>query len=47
VYNVVHNGTVYVLDADARWTAIFGGSAHRSQDIVSDYRALREHVAGG
>ena len=47
VYNVVHNGTVYVLDADARWVAIFGGSAHRAADIVGDYRALRARLAGG
>jgi protein SCO1/2 len=45
-YNVVHNGTVYVLDAAGRWTAIFGGSAHRAEDIVGDYRALRERLAG-
>jgi len=47
VYNVVHNGTVYLLDADGRWTAIFGGSAHRAEDIVHDYRALRGRLAGG
>jgi protein SCO1/2 len=47
VYNVVHNGTVYVLDADARWAALFGGSAHRTEDIVRDYRALRRRLAGG
>jgi len=47
VYNVVHNGTVYVLDADARWAAIFGGSEHRAADIVTDYRALRARLAGG
>lgn len=45
-YNVVHNGTVYVLDADARWTAIFGGSTHRAEDIVADYRILRGQLAG-
>lgn len=47
VYNVVHNGTVYVLDADGRWAAIFGGSTHRAEDIVRDYRALRRRLAGG
>jgi protein SCO1/2 len=46
VYNVVHNGTVYVLDADARWAAIFGGSEHRADDIVRDFRALRGRLAG-
>jgi protein SCO1/2 len=40
-YNVVHNGTVYVLDADVRWTALFGGSSHRTADIVNDYLALQ------
>lgn len=39
-YNVVHNGTVYVLDSDARWAAIFGGSEHSIDTIVGDYRAL-------
>ncbi len=47
IYNVVHNGTVYVLDADGRWAAIFGGSEHRAEDIVRDYRALRGRLAGG
>jgi protein SCO1/2 len=40
-YNVVHNGTVYVLDADVRWTALFGGSSHLPADIVNDYLALQ------
>ena len=47
VYNVVHNGTVYVLDAEGRWAALFGGSEHRAEDIVRDYRALRGRLAGG
>lgn len=47
VYNVVHNGTVYVLDAGGRWAALFGGSAHRADDIVRDYRTLRRRLAGG
>jgi protein SCO1/2 len=46
VYNVVHNGTVYVLDAAGRWIAIFGGSSHRAEDIVGDYRALRTRLTG-
>jgi protein SCO1/2 len=46
VYNVVHNGTVYLLDASGRWIAIFGGSSHRAEDIVSDYRALRTRLTG-
>jgi protein SCO1/2 len=40
-YNVVHNGTIYVLDDQGRWVAIFGGSEHRADTIVNDYLALR------
>jgi protein SCO1/2 len=40
-YNVVHNGTIYVLDDNSRWTAIFGGSQHNADTVVSDYRAIR------
>jgi protein SCO1/2 len=47
VVNVVHNGTVYLLDSASRWTAIFGGSAHRAEDIVTDYRALRTELTRG
>lgn len=39
-YNVVHNGTIYVLDASARWLALFGGSTHNISDIVDDYSPL-------
>jgi protein SCO1/2 len=39
-YNVVHNGTIYVLDSEVRWAAIFGGSEHRAATLVSDYLAL-------
>jgi protein SCO1/2 len=46
VYNVVHNGTVYVLDASGHWAAIFGGSSHRAEAIVADYRILRGQLAG-
>jgi protein SCO1/2 len=40
VYNVVHNGTIFVLDDAGRWIALFGGSSHRADDIVGDYLAL-------
>lgn len=40
-YNVVHNGTVYVLDDQARWIALFGGSEHTPESIASDYLVLR------
>jgi protein SCO1/2 len=44
-YNVVHNGTIYVLDDAGRWIAIFGGSTHRAIDIVNDYLSLRAEAA--
>ena len=44
-YNVVHNGTVYVLDSAARWTAIFGGSSHRAETLVADTLAMRARLA--
>ena len=40
-YNVVHNGTIYILDDDARWIALLGGSSHESATIVNDYLAGR------
>ena len=40
-YNVVHNGTVYVIDPDAALAAIFGGSSHDAEAIVSDYLRIR------
>ena len=45
-YNVVHNGTIYVLDDAGRWIALFGGSTHRAGDIVNDYLALRAQDSG-
>jgi protein SCO1/2 len=45
-YNVVHNGTVFVIDPDAALVAIFGGSSHDAEAIVSDYLLIRgAHVA--
>lgn len=40
VYNVVHNGTIFVLDDAGRWIALFGGSSHTASEIVGDYLAL-------
>lgn len=40
-YNVVHSGTIYVLDSDARWVALFGGSDHDASVIASDYLRIR------
>lgn len=43
-YNVVHNGTVYVLDAAGRWRAIFGGSSHQATTLVADTLAMRARL---
>jgi protein SCO1/2 len=40
-YNVVHNGTIYVLDADAQWFALFSGSDHDAETVATDYLRLR------
>ena len=40
-YNVVHNGTVFVVDSDASLVAIFGGSSHDAAVLVSDYLRIR------
>jgi protein SCO1/2 len=40
-YNVVHNGTVFVIDPDAALVAIFGGSSHAAPVLVSDYLRIR------
>jgi protein SCO1/2 len=40
-YNVVHNGTIFVIDPDAALVAIFGGSSHAADVIVSDYLRIR------
>lgn len=40
-YNVVHNGTIYVLGPDGRWIALFGGSSHEAAAIVTDYLRIR------
>lgn len=39
-YRVTHNGTIYVIDPAGRWTALFGGAAHRAETIVHDYLAI-------
>lgn len=46
-YNVVHNGTIFVLDRDARWIALFGGSEHDAGAIATDFLRIRlRHEAG-
>ena len=40
-YNVIHNGTIFVLDNAGRWFAVFGGSEHRAEIIASDFLAIR------
>ena len=41
-YNVVHNGTIYVLDNQSRWVALFGGSSHDPAVVASDYLRIRQ-----
>jgi protein SCO1/2 len=45
-YNVVHNGTIYVLDQDARWIGLFGGSSHDADTVATDYIRIRRGGAG-
>lgn len=40
-YNVVHNGTIYVLDDEAHWIALFGGSSHEAASVATDYIRIR------
>lgn len=40
-YNVVHNGTIYVIGPDAALVAVFGGSDHDARAVVSDYLRIR------
>lgn len=40
-YNVVHNGTIFVLDPAAELIAVFGGSSHRAEAIASDFLRIR------
>jgi len=40
-YNVVHNGTVYVIGPDAGLAAIFSGTSHDAETIASDYLLIR------
>lgn len=44
-YNVVHNGTIYVLAPDGRWIALFGGSSHDASSIVTDFLRIRRRHA--
>jgi protein SCO1/2 len=40
-YNVVHNGTVFVVGPRAEVIAIFGGSSHDAAELVTDYLRIR------
>lgn len=40
-YNVVHNGTIFVLDDSVRWAALFSGSSHGAEAIAADLIAMR------
>jgi protein SCO1/2 len=43
-YNVVHNGTVFVIGPNAELVALFGGSSHEAAAIVSDYLRIRRRA---
>jgi len=36
-YNVIHNGTVFVLNPDAELVAVFGGTSHDAETIATDF----------
>jgi protein SCO1/2 len=40
-YNMVHNGSVFVLDSDAQWIALFGGSTQDARAIATDFVRIR------
>ena len=43
-YNVVHNGTVFVIAPGSKLIALFGGSSHEASTIASDFlRIRRQH----
>lgn len=45
-YNVVHNGTVFVISPGGKLIALFGGSSHEASTIASDFlRIRRQHRA--
>jgi cytochrome oxidase Cu insertion factor (SCO1/SenC/PrrC family) len=43
-YRVTHNGTIYVLDSQVRWAALFGGQSHQTDVLTRDYLALRRSL---
>lgn len=43
-YNVVHNGTVYVLNRAGEWAALFGGSSHDADSIATTMRSLQTQL---
>lgn len=45
-YNVGHNGTIYVINADAEWIALIGGSTDAAT-VASDFAKVRAGVPGG
>ena len=44
-YNVVHNGTVYVIGPDAGLVALFSGSSHDAAAIATDFVRIRTRYA--
>jgi protein SCO1/2 len=43
-YTVTHNGTIYVLDSQVRWAALFGGTSHDTRSIADDYAVMRRKL---
>ena len=44
-YNIVHNGTVFVLGPEAQLLGLFGSSTHQAATIVSDYLRIRRRYS--
>jgi protein SCO1/2 len=44
-YNVVHNGTIYLLDEQGRWIALFSGTGHDPAAVAADYLRIAGRAA--
>ena len=45
-YNMVHNGTLFVIGPQAQLLAVFGGSAHQAETVASDFLRIRASAGG-
>jgi protein SCO1/2 len=45
-YNMVHNGTLFVIGPEAELVAVFGGSAHSVDTVANDFLRIRAHAGG-